>query len=607
MTRSRASVPTRSRWIAAILIALTLGCSEEERPLRAFPPTTGPPSFLLVTLDTTRADHIGAYGADFAITPTLDRLAREGILFEQAIAPTPITFPSHATMLTGVIPPEHGIRDNTLFRLDPEARLVSEALRRNGWRTGAFVGSFVLDGSYGLDQGFEVYHAPKQNRLTPEARRGERGADKVVSDAIAWLATLDPEEPYFAWLHFFDPHSPWMPPDRFHREMASPYDGEITFCDEQLGRLLEWLARQGRDTNLLTIVTADHGEGLGDHGEDSHGLLLYQSTLRVPLIIHGPWVSTAQGSSISEPVGTVNLARTILSIAGLSSEELPNARGSSLIVDGAAAPPVEGRAVYIETMSPNYSFGWSAARGVVWQQNKLIDSQSPELFNLDDDPEEVKNLAPTDPAQVDRMRAKLTSLLERGSLGWGRRRTLASEEAQLLESLGYIAGRLGEDPFAANLVPARDRLDHILRISEALALIQRATVGVPNDPARQATVPPEQREEGLEFLKAARHILRKLHAEDPHNPAVCTYLGHTEAQLERHKAARPLLECGVAAYPTRARLRYLLALTYWELGRDAEARAAMRAAQRIEPDDAYYKIWLENHPLRERPVQTGIP
>lgn len=175
MTRSRASVPSRSQWIAAILIALTLGCSAEERPLRAFPPTTGPPSFLLVTLDTTRADHIGAYDAEFAITPTLDRLAREGILFEQAIAPTPVTFPSHATLLTGVIPPEHGIRDNTLFRLNPEARLVSEALQRNGWRTGAFVGAFVLDGSYGLDQASRSI-MPRSGPIGRRSRRTQNAA-----------------------------------------------------------------------------------------------------------------------------------------------------------------------------------------------------------------------------------------------------------------------------------------------------------------------------------------------------------------------------------------------------------------------------------------------
>jgi len=607
MTRSGASLPSRSQWIAAILIALTLGCSEEERALRTFPPTTGPPSFLLVTLDTTRADHIGAYGAGFAITPTLDRLAREGILFEQAIAPTPVTFPSHATLLTGVIPPEHGIRDNTLFRLNPEARLVSEALQRNGWRTGAFVGAFVLDGSYGLDQGFDVYHAPRPvDRPTLEAYT-ERGADEVVSDAIAWLATLDREERYFAWLHFYDPHKPWKPPGRFHPEMASPYDGEITFCDEQLGRLLEWLAQQGRDTNLLTIVTADHGEGLGEHDEETHNLLLYQSTQRVPLIIHGPWVSGAQGSSIPMPVGTVDLARTILDVAGLPSEELPNARGSSLIVDGAAAPPGEGRAVYIETMTPYYTYGWSAARGVVWQQSKLIDSQSPELFDLNDDPEEVKNLAMTDPSKVERMRAKLSSLLEQGSLGWGRRRTLASEEAQRLESLGYIEGRLGEDPFAANLTPARNRLDHLSRIGDAIRLKRHGILGIPDDPAERASVPAEQREQGREFLNAARRIFRKLHAEDPDNPYVYSGLGHTEALLGHHEAALPLLERSVSAYPAKAQLRYQLALTYRELGRDAEARDAMRAAQRIEPHRGYYKIWLENHPVRARPVQTEVP
>jgi len=284
--------------LTGLLLACLAGCTQQG---------AGPPSILLVTLDTTRADRIGAYGRAGARTPTLDRLARQGILFERAIAPTPITLPSHASILTGVYPTAHGVRDNAVFALAPEARLVSEVLAERGWRTAAFVGSFVLHPRFGLDQGFEVYHAPQPTREPMRDRYVERPANEVVDDALAWLSGLAAGERFFVWLHFFDPHIPYEPPPAWREPSVHPYEGEIAFCDAQLGRLLEALEEAGRARNLLVAVTADHGESLGEHGEETHGVFIYQATLHVPLILSGEPVARARGQRVGHAVSTVDV------------------------------------------------------------------------------------------------------------------------------------------------------------------------------------------------------------------------------------------------------------------------------------------------------------
>jgi choline-sulfatase len=270
------------------------------------------PSVLLITLDTTRADRIGAYGHADAVTPTLDRLAREGALYLRAYASCPLTIPSHATILTGQPPPVTGVRDNGDFLLQPDAHTLAEMFSEAGWTTAAFTAAFPTQARWGFDQGFSVYHDPLTRLPAQLDWRDQRRANEVVDDAMETLDGLD--GPAFVWVHLFDPHWPYDPPEPQRSMLANrPYDGEIAFMDAQLGRLLRWWDR--RYPTSLVAVTADHGEALGDGGEQTHGFLLHDGTLRVPLILRG--VGIAAGTTVDTPVGHVDLAPTLLAIAGL--------------------------------------------------------------------------------------------------------------------------------------------------------------------------------------------------------------------------------------------------------------------------------------------------
>ncbi|HZO10231.1 MAG TPA: sulfatase, partial [Myxococcota bacterium] len=236
-----------------------------------------PRRVLFVTWDTTRADHVGAYGGA-ARTPRFDELAKRGVLYEHAEACAPITLPSHASMLTGVLPREHGARDNAIFQLAGAARLLPEALKEQGFKTGAFVAAYVLDPKFGLAQGFDVYDAPDASAASQSWSVVERPAGAVADAAIRWIDALRPDDRFFLWVHFYDPHEPLAPADEHARAGVSPYDLEIERCDRELGRLLDHLRGRGLDRGLITAVTADHGESLGEHGERTHGVFLYEST-----------------------------------------------------------------------------------------------------------------------------------------------------------------------------------------------------------------------------------------------------------------------------------------------------------------------------------------
>jgi choline-sulfatase len=321
----------RARRVLWALAAAGVACS----------PADPPPNVLLVTFDTTRADHIGAYGSEAAETPTLDRLAREGVVFEMALSPTPITLPSHASLLTGVDPTAHGVRDNGLFALPPEATLVSEVLRQRGWRTGAFVAAYVLDARFGLSQGFEVYRGVTATGF--EKRRFERTADRVVDEALAWIRSLPEGDPWFAWLHFYDPHQPYRPPAPWSERLEHPYDGEIAFADSQLGRLLDALRADGRGGHLLTVVTADHGEGLGEHDYwFAHGEYLSDPLVRIPLAIRRPG---GPARVREDPASLVDVFPTILALAGV--DPAPGYPGRDLL---AATAESERPNLYLATL-----------------------------------------------------------------------------------------------------------------------------------------------------------------------------------------------------------------------------------------------------------------
>ena len=396
-------------------------------------------NLLLITVDTLRADHLGCYGYDAGRTPSMDGLSRPGILFEHAIAAAPITLPSHSTMMTGLSVPSHGVHNNGTFRLAGEHRTLAEVLQEHGYDTAAFVGAYVLDSHYGLAQGFDTYDDDVNPRdvLVPEARYSERDANYVSDSALEWLAEAARRPaPFFAWLHFFDPHAPYRPPGPFAERFAeSPYDGEIAFTDEQIGRIVAFLEDEGLRERTLVVLTADHGESLGEHDEATHALLIYDATVRVPLILSSPVLFPDRFHYRSGAVGLADLFPTLLHLLGLPLESPVDGRNLF------AEPPDARRAVYVETLAPLVHHGWASLHGLRRAGTKLIRAPEMEFFDLSDDPGELRNLYAGRRHEAQELERELDDLLER----WGspleslaNAAPLDAEQLARLSTLGYV-------------------------------------------------------------------------------------------------------------------------------------------------------------------------
>ena len=423
-------------WIAILAIALLVSCSRQE-PLTARDRNL---NLLVITLDTIRADRLGAYGNTRVRTEFIDELADQGVLFESCIAPTPLTLPSHTSLFTGTYPVLHGVRDNGNYVVPKDLTTMAELMSGAGYRTGAFVGAFVLSSRWGLDQGFKTYTEPKAgfDPTLVSFSQIQRRAEVVVNDALAWLQE-DPEQPWFAWVHLYDPHLTYDPPPAFAREYPDdPYLGEVAYSDAQLARLHAYLKSSGLDANTLVVFAGDHGEGLGDHGENDHGLLLYQTTSRVPLIISHPH-SPSKGVRRQEVVSLVDILPTIVEAIGLP---LPsNVQGQSLwpLIGGDGV--FDDRPAYAETHYPKLHFGWSPLTALQTRRFQLIQSSEPELYDLENDPHQERNIFATDSAVVERMSHQLESLVER--LGQGAMEAASAPDADTiakLAALGYVAG-----------------------------------------------------------------------------------------------------------------------------------------------------------------------
>jgi arylsulfatase A-like enzyme/Flp pilus assembly protein TadD len=389
---------------------------------------------LLVTIDTLRADALGSYGGR-ATTPNLDRLAAHGARFDFAHAHAVVTLPSHASILTGRYPYDHGIRDNTGYRLAPDQQTAATLLKARGFATGAFIGGFPLDHRFGLNVGFDLYDDRLNAATGTEPGDRERRADVVVRSTLDWIGRQQGK--WFTWVHVYDPHAAYEPPPEWAaRFPADPYLGEVSWTDFALGALFDRLASQPRPT--LVIVTADHGESLGDHGELTHGLFAYEATLRVPLIVAEIDPSRAgsseQGVVISDPVRHIDLLPTLLDAAAAPAvATLPGASLRALITDGHGTD----RPSYFEAMMATVARGWAPLRGVLVARDKFIDLPVTELYDLAADPREARNLSATDPSRAGVM---LNTLKMFNMDPPGRARQETAETVERLRSLGYIGG-----------------------------------------------------------------------------------------------------------------------------------------------------------------------
>jgi arylsulfatase A-like enzyme len=552
----------------------------------------GPPRrVLLATLDTTRADRLGCYGHAAARTPFLDRMAAEGVRFERAWCAAPITLPSHATLLTGVWPAAHGVRDNGLFVLDGGATLLSEALSSEGFATGAFVGSFVLDARFGLAQGFDVYRGPAPSKLGLEPEMVERPAGAVVDDALEWARGLPRDASFLVWVHFYDPHAP-------HETGAAPgdpYDAEIALCDAELARLRGGLERMGFAEGLLEIVTADHGEGLGEHGEETHGLLLHDATMRVPILLRGAGMTA--GRVVREPASHAQIAPTVLFWLGLDARALPEARAAPLPTEGEGGARSEPAPLLLETFLPFHLHRWRPLVGIVAGEWKLVRGRFDELFELTNDPGESKNLAAERAELAQSLARRLEAELERlPRLPAPAGPQLSAQERALLLSLGYAGSDGGGDGAEESLPDPREAIGGAKAQQEALALLRQARGLLGQDQALAQAgairAKGEERAKGLELLERARSLLLPLAQEHPRDPSIAFDLGNVELSAGRAAEAVPCFELAALADPASSIHHYNLAIAYAGAGRQELAIAEMEKAVHCEPRLQLAWRWL---------------
>jgi arylsulfatase A-like enzyme len=446
--------------------------SPDGRPTASIATPSAPalPSLLLITMDTTRADRIGAYGYAKAETPNLDRLAKNGVRFARAYSAVPYTLPSHTSLFTGVYPPEHGIRVNATTGLPADLPTMTDAFASRGYRTGAFVSAAVLDSSYGLSRAFDVYDDDLGPGATQAVIAQSRIGARVAESAIAWLESA-PDRPFFCWAHFFDPHAGYEPPAPYKDRLEHPYDGEIAYMDAQIGRLLSWLDARDLLSTTLVIAAADHGEGLGEHGEKTHGVLLYDSTMHVPLIMSQP--AKFSGSRVAnDVVSLIDVFPTVCEIMGF---EVPRGvRGRSL-VRAMRGESLEPRSIYGESEYCKLNFGWSGMYSLSSATWKYIDSPGPELYERERDPREEKNLAGEEGARATAMSTELTKLRDSLSAQALTTTPVDPEVLARAAALGYVGDADTDaeaDPDAARINP-RDKLELVEKFHNAIGLGQR--------------------------------------------------------------------------------------------------------------------------------------
>jgi len=578
----------RPRWIvvAALAIVAIAGLLFWRRVAPARP------NILLITIDTLRADHVGAYGAGAGVTPTLDALAASGVRFDRAETAVPLTGPAHATILTGQYPPTHGVRGNVVFTLGARYPTLATRLKRAGYATAAFVGAYPVAAAFGFGQGFDTF-----NEEFRESSPGEQGAERRANDvgdaAIRWLSSDQASgRPLFVWTHFYDPHAPYDPPEPFRARFAGrPYDGEIAFADAQIARVLDALRSSGHGEDTIVIALADHGEGLGDHHELTHGVLVYQSTLRVPFIVSGPGVD--RGRVVTAPVATIDIAPTVLALAKLA--------GDRSLVGRDLRPLLEGRTLtadptYAESLFGRLNMHWASLRSWMSGDFKLIAGAEPELYDLVADPREQKNLAAEQPERVRKMRDELERALARLAPGGDRAQTnpITAEQEERLRSLGYAAGSGGSGslddpglPDPRTHVELYDRLQAASVASgpafpRAFADVEAITRLDPGNPFASGVLASMAYRFG-NLAVAADAFARTLQL-DPDRPGVRQNYGKLLRELERFPESERELRIAVAqAGDDDVRTRISLADTLIAEGKTKEAGELIDAVLRKEP------------------------
>jgi choline-sulfatase len=584
MAGSGAGIGVRACPVAIILLSAVVGCGPARQTAAVRPPA--PRHVVFVTIDTLRADRVGIYGRRDAATPNLDRLAREGALVPQTTAQAPLTRPSHTTIFTGRYPAAHGVRDNVSAALSPDIPTLAEQFEKHGFQTAAFISSIVLSSQSGLSRGFQTYSETFADDTPDDARflnTIQRRGDIPTGEAIEWLRA-HAAAPTFLWLHLYDPHDPYEPPEPFASRFADrPYDGEVAWSDELVGRVDRALDAAGIRDETLMVVTSDHGEGLGDHGEAVHGFFIYETTLRVPFIARGPGIPA--GTTLEATLRHVDLFPTLLDLAGVPA---PGSAGSGRSVADAlrGGKMIGDEPSFAESLTPLVHYGWSDLRSVRDGRWKYILAPRPELYDLTRDPDEQHNLESAEPARARALRAGLEANLRQESALSRTSTTPASIPPELLEKLGALGYVSGTAPAAS-----------------------RATGADPKDKIEEYKTLNRLMREGLVHLRtreyaASAERFQGLVARGVDSFEVHYYFGRVLAGQRKWADAAAHFERAIERLPVYGQAYLGLADSRLALGDGAGAIAALQKGQAKSPRDVELiereaEIWRRlEHPER---------
>ena len=534
------------------------------------------PNLLLVTLDTVRADRLGCYGYEPARTPIIDALAARGVLFEQAFTPAPMTLPAHSTMMTGMLPPQHGARVNGEHKLAAGLPTLATRLSTEAYRTGAFVAAFVLDGKFGLDQGFDVYSddlSLAYEQDVPESLSSYRPGATVVDEALQWFEAGDGGAPFFAWVHLYDAHFPWHAHDDGGDDDGKPgsYDGEVAYVDRQVGRLLAALEQRGTLKNTVVMVVADHGEGLGDHHEIEHGYLLNEEVLHVPLIMAGPGITS--GHRVDALVSLEDLLPSALALLHLPAPSDPSLLGRSLL------PALQGESMphglsYAETDLPWTAYHWAPQRSLTTADWKFVSTPQAELYDRHTDRGELVNLIEVRPQIREKMQGRLAGLEEQMGERLSEAALLTAEEAESLAALGYVGGAGGADS------PA-DRGD-LSDVKQRLA-------------AKDLSATLRQREAAGDLSAQQRlEVMTELVALSPETPSFHAQLGKAWIEQGNIEEGVGQLAVAVELAPGSASLHYDLGDVLQTQGYTVGARREFEASLALAPEMAAAHVGMGN-------------
>jgi len=591
-------------------LALLAACASCASPEKASVPALAGPNLLLVTVDTLRPDRLSCYSEAHLRTPAIDALAARGVLFERAFSHAPLTLPSHANILLGATSPAHGVVDNGLAVVPREFPSLAKTLQAAGYATAAFVSAFPLDSRFGLDEGFDVYDDRYPARAAAALDFPERRAEKTVASALEWLSAQRGK--WFLWVHVFDPHAPYAPPEPYaSRFAADPYSGEVAYVDGELGRLFAALEARGETARTVVVLTADHGESLGEHGEMTHGYFAYNATLWVPLVVAGPAIGPRR---VKDPVSHVDLFPTACALLGLDAP--PGLQGRSL------RPLLEGRSmkdrpIYFEALEASLHRGAAPLRGLLDGGKKYFDSPIPELYDIAEDFDETADLsARTDLAPFKKALAGKIAADSSPLAAEAVRRT-DRETAERLRSLGYVAGPAvtpkkdygpADDlktllPFEQKMLQA-GRLAGEGRSDESARLLEEIIRDRP-DYARAYAQLAELR---LAGGRPDLHLeaFERGYRANPGDFTTVSALGIALVEQGRYDRAIEVLGRALTLFDEDPNVWGSLAEAYWKKGDYEKALPHFEAAVALAPHDAVINGNLGNFYV-ERGMKTGNP